>query len=49
VSQEACADRGGFARPYMSRIESVGANPSLDAIETPAGGLKVLVKKLFED
>jgi transcriptional regulator with XRE-family HTH domain len=33
----------------MSRIERGGANPSLDAIETLAGGLKVPVKKLFED
>jgi transcriptional regulator with XRE-family HTH domain len=33
----------------MSRIERGGANPSLDAIETLAGGLKVSVGKLFED
>jgi len=40
VSQEALADRCGFARSYMSRIERGNANPSLDAIETLAGGLK---------
>ena len=49
LSQEAFADRCGFARSYMSRIERGRANPSLDAIETLAGGLKVSVKALFED
>ena len=49
LSQEAFADRCGFARSYMSRIERGKANPSLDAIETLAGGLKVSVKMLFED
>jgi len=49
VSQETLADRCGFARSYMSRIERGKANPSLDAIETLAGGLKVQVKALFED
>jgi transcriptional regulator with XRE-family HTH domain len=49
MSQEAFADRCGFARSYMSRIERGGANPSLDAIETLAGGLKVPVRKLFEE
>jgi transcriptional regulator with XRE-family HTH domain len=33
----------------MSRIERGKANPSLDAIEIVAGGLKVSVVKLFED
>lgn len=33
----------------MSRIERGKANPSLDAIETLAGGLKVPVKELFVD
>ena len=49
VSQEALADRCGFARSYMSRIERGKANPSLDAIEALAGGLRVSVIKLFED
>jgi transcriptional regulator with XRE-family HTH domain len=49
LSQEAFADRCGFARSYMSRIERGAANPSLDAIETLAAGLKVRVKLLFED
>jgi len=49
VSQEALADRCGFARSYMSRIERGKANPSFDAIETLAGGLKVSVVTLFED
>jgi transcriptional regulator with XRE-family HTH domain len=33
----------------MSRIERGRANPSLDAIETLAGGLKVPVVRLFEE
>ena len=48
-SQEEFAEKCGFARTYMSRIERGKANPSLDAIETLAGGLKVAVKTLFED
>ena len=49
MSQEAFADRCGFARSYMSRIERGKANPSLDAIETLAGGLKISVEALFAD
>jgi transcriptional regulator with XRE-family HTH domain len=48
LSQEAFADQCGFARSYMSRIERGGANPSLDAIETLAAGLKVPVRDLFD-
>lgn len=46
-SQEAFADRCGFARSYMSRIERGGANPSLDAIEILAGALEIEVGQLF--
>lgn len=48
MSQEAFADRCGFARSYMSRIERGRANPSLDAIETLAAGLKISVRDLFD-
>jgi len=48
VSQEAFADQCGFARSYMSRIERGRANPSLDAVETLAAGLKVPVRDLFD-
>jgi transcriptional regulator with XRE-family HTH domain len=48
LSQEAFADKCGFARTYMSRIETGVANPSLDAIETLATGLKVPVDSLFQ-
>ncbi|EKS6930800.1 helix-turn-helix domain-containing protein [Enterobacter bugandensis] len=41
MSQEAFADRCGFARSYMSRIERGGSNASLDAIEALAGALGV--------
>ncbi|ELE9688479.1 helix-turn-helix transcriptional regulator [Enterobacter kobei] len=54
LSQEAFADRCGFARSYMSRIERGGSNASLDAIEVLANALSVepwqlLVSGLFED
>ena len=48
LSQEAFADKCGFARSYMSRIERGAANPSLDAIETLATALGVEVIALFE-
>lgn len=48
-SQEEFADKCGFARSYMSRIERGRANPSIDAIETLANALKVPVVALFED
>jgi len=47
LSQEAFADRCGFARSYMSRVERGKANPSLDAVETIAAALKVPPKVLF--
>lgn len=48
LSQEAFADKCGFARSYMSRIERGGANPSLDAVEILAAALGVPAAKLFE-
>lgn len=47
VSQEAFADKCGFARSYVSRIERGAANPSLDAIETLAAALGVEVVSFF--
>jgi transcriptional regulator with XRE-family HTH domain len=47
MSQESFADRCGFARSYMSRIERGGANPSLDAIEVLANAFGVEVDQLF--
>lgn len=47
MTQEAFADRCGFARTYMSRIETGGANPSLDAIQTLAVALKTDLEELF--
>ncbi|MBO0495317.1 helix-turn-helix transcriptional regulator [Pseudomonas sp. Marseille-Q1929] len=49
MTQEAFADKCGFARTYMSRIETGGANPSLDAIQTLADALKVDLSVLFTD
>lgn len=49
LSQEAFADKCGFARSYMSRIERGTANPSLDAVQALADALKVPAARLFED
>ena len=48
MSQEAFADKCGFARSYMSRVERGLANPSLDAVEVLADALGVEVKVLFD-
>lgn len=47
LKQDEFAEKCGFARSYMSRIETGGANPSLDAIQTIATALRVSVKELF--
>jgi len=49
LSQEAFADKCGFARSYMSRIERGSGNPSIDAIEVMAIALGVQIKDLFTD
>jgi transcriptional regulator with XRE-family HTH domain len=48
LSQEAFADKCGFARSYMSRIERGKANLSLDAVEIIAIALNVEESKLLE-
>ncbi|MBK5516786.1 helix-turn-helix domain-containing protein [Pseudomonas sp. TH10] len=48
MNQEAFADRCGFARTYMSRIETGGANPSINAIKVLADALGVSISVLFE-
>ena len=48
MTQEAFADHCGFARTYMSRIETGGANPSLDAIKALADALNVELSALFD-
>ena len=45
--QDEFAEICGFARSYMFRIETGGANPSLDAVEILATALKVPVRDLF--
>ncbi|WP_284620658.1 helix-turn-helix domain-containing protein [Aquabacterium humicola] len=47
LKQDEFAEKCGFARSYMSRVETGGANPSLDAIQTIATALRVPVKDLF--
>jgi len=47
MTQEAVADHCGFARTYMSRLETGGANPSLDAIKTLADALNIPLTGLF--
>lgn len=48
LRQDEFADKCGFARSYMSRIETGGANPSLDAIEILAVALSVKLTDLFD-
>jgi transcriptional regulator with XRE-family HTH domain len=47
MSQEALADRCGFARSYMSRVERGTANLSLDALERLAEALGASEVDLF--
>jgi transcriptional regulator with XRE-family HTH domain len=49
MSQEAFADHCGFARTYMSRVETGGANPSLDAIKVFADALGIELSELFKN
>lgn len=49
LSQEEFAERCGFARSYMSRIERGGANPSLDAIQVLADAFRVKPRELFDE
>lgn len=49
LSQEAFADKCGFARSYMSRVERGGANPSVDALQTLADALAVALSDLFSE
>lgn len=48
LSQEAFADKCGYARTYMSRIETGRANVSIDAVETLATALQIPLDKLFK-
>ena len=48
LSQEAFADKCGFVRTYMSRIETGTANPSLDAAKVLAEGLGMTLSELLE-
>ncbi|WP_454834750.1 helix-turn-helix domain-containing protein [Pseudomonas lini] len=47
-SQEAFADKCGFMRTYMSRIETGTANPSLDAAKVLADGLGMTLSELLK-
>ncbi|WP_330210289.1 helix-turn-helix domain-containing protein [Pseudomonas sp. AM4(2022)] len=47
-SQEAFADRCGFVRTYMSRIETGTANPSLEATKVLADGLGLSLSELLQ-
>ena len=47
-SQEAFADKCGFVRTYMSRIETGTANPSLDAAKVLADGLGLTLSELLQ-
>lgn len=46
-TQEAFADRCGFFRTYLSRVETGRANPTLNAIEVIAAALDLSMTELF--
>nr|WP_202419630.1 helix-turn-helix transcriptional regulator [Pseudoduganella guangdongensis] len=48
VSQEDFADKCGFARSYMSRIERGTSNLSLDGIERLAQAFGLSIEDLFK-
>jgi transcriptional regulator with XRE-family HTH domain len=48
MKQDEFADRCGYARSYISRVETGSANPSLKAIEVIAAALRVQVRDLFD-
>ncbi|WP_223630422.1 helix-turn-helix domain-containing protein [Pseudomonas atacamensis] len=48
LNQEVFADKCGFARTYMSRIETGAANPSINAIKVLADALDVSISDLFK-
>lgn len=48
ISQEAFANKHGFARSYLSKIERGLANVALEAVQRLADGLGVEPKALFE-
>ena len=48
-SQAAFADHLGYARSYISRVETGKANPCLDAVEAFAAALEVAPDSLLRD
>lgn len=48
-SQEVFAERCGFFRTYLSRVETGRANPTLNAIEVIAVALELTVVELFTE
>ena len=46
-TQEAFADRCGFFRTYLSRVETGRANPTLNAIKVIADALGLSITELF--
>lgn len=48
MTQDDLAEKTGFFRTYMSRVETGAANPTFDALLTLAGALRVPPAALFE-
>jgi transcriptional regulator with XRE-family HTH domain len=47
LTQQALADKCGIYRTYLSRIESGGANPSIDVLAALANTLDIELYRLF--
>lgn len=48
MTQDDLAEKTGFFRTYMSRVETGAANPTFDALLALAGALRVAPAALFE-
>ncbi|WP_242163627.1 helix-turn-helix transcriptional regulator [Lysobacter sp. M15] len=48
ISQEALADKCGYTRAYMSRIETGAARLSIDAIEVLGTALRMPLSEMFK-
>jgi transcriptional regulator with XRE-family HTH domain len=48
MSQEAFADKCGYTRAYMSRIETGTARLSIDAIEVLSAALRMPLSDIFK-
>jgi transcriptional regulator with XRE-family HTH domain len=49
LSQEDLAERTGLSQTWISRLETGGANPTMETLNTLAEGLSIRLHDLFDD